>query len=54
MRKIRIAPTINLEAITIQDCIDMYTYKHKAVVINDGKVKGFIKEERNEPNVRTV
>ena len=54
MRKISIAPTINLEAITIQDCIDMYTYKHKAVVINDGKVKGFVKEDTHESNVRTV
>lgn len=54
MRKISIAPTINLEAITIQDCINMYTYKHKAVVINDGKVKGFVKEERNGTNVRTI
>lgn len=54
MRKISIAPTINLEAITLQDCIDMYTYKHKAVVINDGKVKGFVKEESNGTNVRTV
>lgn len=36
---------MNLENVTIQDCIDMYEKKDKAVVINDGKVIGFISEE---------
>lgn len=32
---------MNLETITVQDCIDMYKKKRQAVIINDGKVKGF-------------
>lgn len=55
MRKIYLAPTINLNAVTLQDCLDMYTYRGKAVVLNDGKVKGFVKEDvSNESNPRNV
>lgn len=36
---------MNLEEITIEDCIDMYEKKGKAVIINDGKVVGFIEEK---------
>lgn len=38
---------MNLEAITIQDCIDMYEKKGQAVIINDEKVTGFISEKEN-------
>lgn len=34
------------ETITIEDCIDMYEKKDKIVIINDGKVKGFEKEDK--------
>lgn len=36
---------MNLEAITIQDCIDMYEKKGQSIIINDGKVFGFISEK---------
>lgn len=36
---------MNLEEITIEDCIDMYEKKGQAVIINDGKVIGFVEEK---------
>lgn len=36
---------MNTEIITIEDCIDMYEKKGKAVIINDGKVIGFVEEK---------
>lgn len=36
---------MNLEAITIQDCLDMYEKKNQVAIINDGKVIGFITEK---------
>lgn len=36
---------MNLEAITIQDCLDMYQKKNKAAIINDGEVIDFVSEE---------
>ena len=36
---------IELDNITIQDCIDMYNMKDMTAIINDGKVVGFKKEE---------
>ena len=39
---------IELDNITIQDCIDMYNMKDMIAIINDGKVIGFGKEgEKN-------
>lgn len=32
---------MNLEVITIQDCIDMFELKDQSTIINDGKVIGF-------------
>lgn len=32
---------MNMKAITLQDCIDMYEKKGQAAVINDGQVLGF-------------
>jgi hypothetical protein len=29
---------INLERVTIEDCLDNYKYKNKVVLINDGKI----------------
>lgn len=31
--------------ITIEDCLDMYEKKGQSVVINDGKVIGFVEEK---------
>ena len=36
---------IELDNITIQDCIDMYNMKDMIAIINDGKVVAFEKEE---------
>ncbi len=36
---------MNLETITLQDCIDMYEKKDKATIINDGKVVDFVSEK---------
>lgn len=32
---------MNLEKVTVQDCIDMYDLKNQETIINDGKVIGF-------------
>ena len=32
---------MNMKAITLQDCIDMYEKKGQAAVITDGQVLGF-------------
>ena len=37
--------TINYEAITIEDCEDNYELKHETVILNDGKIIGFTKED---------
>ncbi len=36
---------MNTEAITIQDCIEMYERKSKAVILKDGRVAGFSYEK---------
>lgn len=36
---------MNLNEVTIEDCLDMFNVLGKAVVINDGKILGFQKEE---------
>ena len=36
---------MNLEVVTIQDCIDMCDLKGYATIINDGKVSGFKPEK---------
>ena len=39
---------IELDNVTLQDCIDMYNMKDMIAIINDGKVIGFGKEgEKN-------
>ena len=41
---------MNLESLTIQDCIDIYEKQEKATIINGGKIIGFVpkKEECTE------
>ena len=35
---------MNLETITLQDCLDNYNFKGKCAIINDGKLIGFQEE----------
>lgn len=32
---------MNLETVTLQDCIDNYRFKGRHAVLNDGKIIGF-------------
>lgn len=36
---------IELDEVTLEDCIDLYEKKGIATVINNGKIENFIKEE---------
>ena len=36
---------IELDEVTLEDCIDLYEKKGIATVINDGRVENFIEEE---------
>lgn len=36
---------VNFETVTVEDCLDMFRMRSMQVVINDGKVKGFVKED---------
>lgn len=36
---------IELDNVTLEDCIDLYEKKGIATVINNGKIENFIKEE---------
>lgn len=38
---------MNTEAITVQDCIEMYERKNKAVILKDGRVAGFSYEKED-------
>lgn len=38
---------MNLDTVTIEDCIEMYERKGRCVVINDGKIVRFCKETEN-------
>lgn len=38
---------INLERVTIEDCLDNYKYKDVVVLINDGRIVNFKTEKRN-------
>ena len=35
---------INLETVTVGDCLDLYKYKETSTIINDGKVVKFVEE----------
>ena len=43
-RRIKGGKNLNNETVTIEDCLDNHEKKGKAVVINDGQVIGFVKE----------
>lgn len=36
---------INYDEVTIEDCLEQFEYKNRTVVINDGKVMRFLKDE---------
>lgn len=38
---------MNLQIVTIQDCIDMYQFKGQSTIINDGEVVGFEQEKKD-------
>lgn len=40
---------MNLDVVTVQDCIDMYNLKDHSTIINDGKVVGFKGKEKKIP-----
>ena len=35
---------IELDNVTLEDCIDLYTKKNVTTIINDGRIINFIKE----------
>ena len=35
---------INYDEVTIEDCLEQFEYKNQVVVVNDGKVIGFLKK----------
>ena len=39
---------MNMDAISLQDCLDMMEFKNQRVVIEDGHITAIVKEERNE------
>lgn len=39
---------MNREAITLEDCLDMYEKRNKATIINDGQVIMFISENKEK------
>lgn len=36
---------LNLERVTIEDCIEMYEFKNQYAVVNDGVLTGFEQEK---------
>lgn len=36
---------IELDNVTIGDCLDGYNYKNRRIVVNDGHIIGFVDEE---------
>ena len=36
---------IELDEITLEDCIDLYEKKNIKIIINNGKIENFIEEE---------
>ena len=41
-------PLVNLNVITVQDCIDMKNFKDRETIINDGKVVDIVYPEYTE------
>ena len=48
LRRIFINNDMNYDEITVGDCLEQFEYKNETVLLNDGKVAGFVKnEEKN-------
>ena len=41
-------PLVNLNVITVQDCIDMKNFKDRETIINDGKIVDIVYPEYTE------
>lgn len=41
---------INLDVVTIQDCLDLFYMKNKCTICNDGKIVEFVAEESEARN----
>lgn len=41
-------PWVNLNVVTVDDCLDVHRYLKKEVIINDGKVIDFVFPEYDE------
>lgn len=39
---------MNLEEVTMQDCIEMYARRGKSAIVNDGKLLGFMDVDEEE------
>ena len=39
---------MNLEAVTIEDCIEIHQKKNKCVVLSNGKVLGFVEDQASK------
>lgn len=35
---------INMDTVTVEDCAEAYHYRQMAAVLQDGRVRGFVKE----------
>lgn len=44
--------SINIERVTVEDCLDNYQYKDVVVLINDGKIINFKTEQKNSTTRR--
>lgn len=38
---------IELDNVTLEDCVDLYEKKNVITLLNDGKIRNFEKEENN-------
>ena len=36
---------IDMDSITLEDCMDLYDKKGISIIVNDGKIKDFLKEK---------
>ena len=45
MEKINLGTGINLDNVTLEDCIDLYDKKDTYTIIGNGKVVGFCRED---------
>lgn len=39
---------IELDEVTLEDCVDLYEKRKMIIIINDGRIINFMKENENE------